>query len=232
MRVSKQTAFEPYLKRVAIFSLMLFLASCRSSYIPTTQIVPLFEEKNELQIYGGAAFGERSAGGDVQAAYSITNHIAVAASGYLGSTEDVGFNKGELALGYFTELGHSGPIFEVYGGLGSGGLQYSSKELKQENHFKQYFIQPNIGIHLGQVDLAFSTRVNYAVWDKKDIIYFEPAFTLRSGGEKALFQFQIATSFESGSNYRSYDLLDNYESNERFHMSFGIFVPIQLSKNK
>ena len=68
MRVFKQTVLRSYIKRISIMGFVLSLASCSTYYIPTTQNVPLFEEKNELQVYGGIAMGDASIGGDLQAA--------------------------------------------------------------------------------------------------------------------------------------------------------------------
>lgn len=210
------------------------MSSCTTLYIPNTQNVTLFEEKNELQIYGGAAMGESSFGGDIQAAYSVTNHLAIGANGFFGTTHnDNAYQVGEIALGYFTPLGKSKGIFEVYGGWGAGG----NKHL-EGLHFNHFFIQPNVGAHLGAIDLAFSTRFNYAVWPKsetvsvKEELYIEPAMTFRLGSDKAKFQLQILYSFPTSDPYLD-DVLNSfidYQSFDRIHLSAGFFIPLDLNK--
>jgi hypothetical protein len=236
MRVFKQTVLRSYIKRISIMGFVLSLASCSTYYIPTTQNVPLFEEKNELQVYGGIAMGDASIGGDLQAAYSISNHIAVRAGGYYGSTssgaftiilDDVTFSNLELSTGYFTKLGQSNGIFEVYGGWAyASGLS---------SNFNQFFIQPNIGTKIGQgAEIAFSTRINYVNWEYQERVYIEPAFTLRAGGDRVKLQFQLLTSLSTGNitgNYDSeYNAVGDWE--EIFHLSAGVFIPIDLNKKR
>lgn len=209
------------------------MSSCTTLYIPNTQNVTLFEEKNELQIYGGAAMGESSSGGDIQAAYSVTDHLAISANGFFGTTQnDNAYKVGEIALGYFTPLGKSKGIFEVYGGWGAGGNRHL-----EEFHFNHFFIQPNIGAHLGAIDIAFSTRFNYTVWPKSEILsvkeelYIEPAMTFRLGGDKAKFQFQILYSISTLSTYLDdvSNSLINYQNSDKIHLSAGLFIPLDLN---
>lgn len=247
MRVYNQAAFHSVLKKASVLGLIITLSACSTYYIPNTQNVSLFEEKKELQVYGGLALGDASIGGDLQAAYSITDHFAVAGSGYYGSVDggetnainsvfsegQNNFGKVELSAGYFTDLGQSNGIFEIYGGWGSGGFVSNNQFIRDDYSFNQYFVQPNIGSHLGRMDIAFSTRVSYAIWEGFKQVYIEPALTLRAGGERAKFQFQILGSLSddkiSGSDVY-YSRLGTWE--EVIHMSFGIFVPIDLNKHK
>lgn len=229
-------------------SIIILFSSCTTQstfYVPNSQTVTLFEEKKELQLSANASTGELGSGFNGKAAYSITDKFAASASYYFGSAEqsefvttldgkpgqiEAPFNLGELALGYYTGLGDSKGIFEVYGGWGMGGAQFDSKALHEAFQYNQFFVQPGIGGHLGPVDLAFSTRFNYALW-KSDFeqFYLEPALTFRVGWEKVKFQLQALTSFSGedlGLSSNQYHILGEQE--EMYSLTFGVFMPIHF----
>jgi hypothetical protein len=236
----------------------LLLSSCAAYYIPTTQNVPLFEEKKQGTAMMALELGQYSSGVDFQGAYSITNHIAVMGSAYLGSvtgeleyvdtdgntqvyeSESRPYRHFEFAAGYFTNIGSTKGIFEVYGGYGSGGTKWDEKELTDIYRYNQFFVQPQVGGHLGKIDLAFSTRLNFANWSRFNQLFLEPGLTFRAGNHKIKFQLQVVTAFDiSGQSSDPFsgvgdpngssdivNIISGISVYEVIHTSFGLYIPI------
>ncbi len=165
-------------------SIILFLAGLLSSccsphyyYIPNVQNVPLFKEKNEYRASVEVGVGSYFSNKEVQAAYSITDKIAIMAN--FMSFKNV--NNGNVAngkyfdaaVGYYKPLGKSG-VFEVYGGFGTGNLHdqynpynvYDTTGLILQSYnqisslsFTKIFLQPSIGLTFKGFDIALSTRI-------------------------------------------------------------------------
>lgn len=227
----------------------LFLSSCSTVYIPNSQNIPLFQEKNQAAASVGLAMGDQSTGLDLQAAYAVTDHIAVMGNAYFGSVvedwvssadttgtiiaegQNIPYRNFEFGVGYFTKLGSSNGIFEVYGGWGIGGPQNTVDPIREFYRNNHFFLQPNIGGRLGAVDLAFSTRLNYVLWPEFSEVLVEPGLTLRFGWEKVKFQMQGVLSFPLDGAYNEivYDLGDSFPGYEVFHTSFSVFVPLDFN---
>lgn len=224
--------FYPSKLRSLILISALFFVSCSTIYIPNSQNVPLFEEKNQASIQTSFALGDQSSGLDIQGAVSVTNHVAVMTNAYFGKDfEDDPYNNFEVGAGYFTKLGDSRGIFEVYGGWGMGGSKGGFKELREYYENNHFFVQPNIGGRFGNVDLAFSTRINYVLWKEFSEVFFEPALTVRFGWEKVKFQVQMLGSMpvdgqRDGTPYSVDGVVIYSPSYETIHSSFGIYIPI------
>jgi hypothetical protein len=247
--MKKFNAFSSFPASAVLLIILVFLSSCSTVYVPNSQSVPLFEEKKQAVVMGALAVGDQSTGADIQAAYAVTDHFAVMGNAYFGQVvedwitsidsntttfagENVPYRNFELAVGYFTKLGTSDGIFEVYGGWGFGGPRNtieSVREFYRNNHF---FVQPNIGGRLGAVDVAFSTRINYVLWPEFSEVFFEPAFTLRFGWEKVKFQVQglISVPFDGyGDDLLPSDISADFPAYEFFHTSFGIYFPLDFN---
>jgi hypothetical protein len=142
-------------------------------------------------------------------------------------------NIGEFGLGYFMPF-KSKCVFETYAGLGTSKIttdyQRSDGDGTSTLNTNSYFIQPAIGYYRKKVKLAFSSRfrlldfkkVQYDPWlgnSAKEFLIdlqnnpnpclFEPAFTVRVGGEHVKFQAQIGLSVLIGhSKINDYDPLN------------------------
>jgi hypothetical protein len=216
------------MKKQSIKILMILaiaLSSCAHYYyIPNVQNVPLFKEKNEFRAIVTEGGTDEISTTEIQAAYSITNNLAVmtnfmSANG--GERTDNSWAKGkylEGAFGYYRPFDKFG-VFEVYGGFGSGNQhhQYGTKDIDNgtaDLSFVKCFLQPSLGFTFHAVDIAFSTRLTrlsfYNIDNKiksnteshyvdtiaqnKVSYLFEPAITLRGGWKYVKVQLQLSKS--------------------------------------
>jgi hypothetical protein len=159
----------------------LALTSCAHYYYaPNTANVPLISEKNEVRVTGAYAAGRESQfeGGELQAAYGITNHLGVQLNGFsAGRTENTGdydeSGKGiyaEAAAGYFTKFkGSNKWIAELYGGIGKGSV---TNDYGLGDHSKvgitKLYLQPAIGFKSKNFEIAVTPKISYIHWKVKD----------------------------------------------------------------
>jgi len=169
------------MKKVSTASLILSVLLCSCShyyYVPNTQNVPLFKEKNEYRLSGTLATGNESSSSEIQAAYSVTDHIGIMANymsakgGKISDYENWGKgNYYDGAIGYFKPVKKYG-VFEIYGGLGGSsqhhhyitpfyvnGTYTSSPGGTADLSFVKVFVQPSFGLTFKGFDIAASTRV-------------------------------------------------------------------------
>jgi hypothetical protein len=161
--------------------LAVFLCSCSHYYyVANVQNVPLFKEKNEIQLSGSYGGGDESVSIDIQTAYSITDNIAVMANFMHANGGDPAYKnygKGnffEGAIGYFKPVGKYG-VFQIYGGIGGCGQHheysstyYNEYEGSSDLSYVRYFVQPSFGITFKALDIAFSTRFCDVYFNKID----------------------------------------------------------------
>ena len=163
----------------ACCSVVTFSACNQHIYVPNTVNEPLLKEKHEFK-------GSVSPS-NYQAAFALTNHVAVMANGqYVYDFLDGGNDEGsdvivdsdtrggviEGAVGYFTPLDQKKRmVFDVYGGYGKGSFKtladaYQSSNNRVVNdyllrtHFNKYFIQPGIGFSHPVIEAAFTSRIS------------------------------------------------------------------------
>ncbi len=175
-----------FLKFIFIIIAATVISGCRTnSFLPQTQNIPLFTEKNQFQISNHAS--NRSL--DLQLAYSATHHFAFIANGLLGNNENFIFgnaNHGgakmfEIGGGYYTKIKDK-LFFESYIGIGDGYNNdvhsklnervNNSYRINYESNIKggEVFIQPNLGIGLNDyLILAFSVKATY--WNFTNYYY-------------------------------------------------------------
>jgi len=178
--------------------LLLLAASCSPLYVPNTRNVPLFKESGEFQ----AAVFATTAGADVQAAYAITDHVAVMGNYSRGSLKETSPDYtrknsfGELGLGYYRVKRHS--RLEVFAGYGIGkGTSYNqyyffglNNDVIATGKFNRLFLQPSIGTNNKNFNLAFTPRLSWVKYtefsapnnktvtpDEKYQLFIEPAVT-------------------------------------------------------
>jgi len=160
-----------------LLTVPLFTGCIHNYYIPNVQNVPLFTEKGEFQLSGYLGGGEASHSFEMQSAMALTDNLGFAVN-YMhskdGKLAEDDFNKGnyiEAAIGYFHQVNKNG-VFEIYGGLGTGGQhhQYKQHELDYDVYRTYYstadlsygklYLQPAYGFKFNFCDLAFSTRIS------------------------------------------------------------------------
>ncbi|HEY8916255.1 MAG TPA: hypothetical protein VIM87_07430 [Chitinophaga sp.] len=156
----------------------IFLGACNKHiYVPNTVNAPLLKEQYEFK-------GSVSPT-NYQAAFAITNHIAVMANGQyvfrpFGNNNDNDdvfvdrYAKGGLfegGIGFFSPLDvKKRMVFDVYTGLGSGSFKTLDAAYHDEgntgnvndyllrSHFSKFFVQPSIGFVHPAIETAFSSR--------------------------------------------------------------------------
>jgi hypothetical protein len=158
--------------------IMATITSCNHYYyMPSTQNVPLFKEKNEYRATISSGAGDETSSTDIQAAYSITNKFALMTNlmfAHGGDPNDDEWAKGhyfDAAFGYFKPLGNRG-VFEIYGGAGASKQhhEYDSKSTPNgglaDLSFTKVFIQPSIGLTYNGFDIALTSGISNINFNK------------------------------------------------------------------
>ena len=185
----------------SLFGTLSFAAlvfnSCSPIYIPNTRNTPLFREQGEAQISGYLTSG----GLDAQAAYALTDHVAVVGSYSYGNvkrtTQDgIEYNRknsyGELGVGYFDRSRST--RWEVLAGYGAGqGTSYDqyyffgTKTVVATGKMSRFFIQPSIGTNNRDFNFTFTPRFTWV-----DFSEFTSNGTTVKPNEKAQFFLETA----------------------------------------
>lgn len=224
--------------------------SCAPVYVPNTLNTPLFSKAGELSSTTQIAFS----GLDQQLAYSITDNLGVMLNGNFQNTQrdperfSENFQKhifGEAGAGYYTGIGVSNFIFEVYGGFGLGNFyaKYFPVSFSESNgiprisnvDLNRFFLQPGIGLKNRIFELSLALRlsnVNFMRSHTNDVIidtnkpYFfaEPALTARLGSKNIKCISQIGASI-----FLNKDESINYNP---FIFSLGIQLNFDLLAKK
>lgn len=206
--------------------LVVFSSCTHYYYIPAVKNVPLFKEKNEVRAmvaYGG---GEYISATDVQAAYSITNHLAVSTNLMFaqgGGRDSVDNGRGQyfdFAVGYFTPIDKHF-IFEVFGGVGTCKQTHIYSLYTNQTARLMYstiFVQPTLGFTVSGFDCALTpgfTKLHFSKVDynfrniiddngtvlaniarRRTALLFEPCITLRGGWKYLKLQTQFMASYD------------------------------------
>jgi len=213
--------------RIYIYALLL-AALCMSScsryyYKPNAVNAPLLHRSQDLHVTVAGGDG----GFNGMAAYSPVSHLGIIGgfSTWRYKADSVNFTAGdvdasatlaELGAGYYNATGGKVAfIYDVYGGIGIGGLR-SDVDLNA----LRIFVQPGVGLRTPWFDCAVSVRmcdlkytnldangrgdaylrdhklidVNGGRIDGKHYIFAEPAITLRGGYKFIKLQMQYVFS--------------------------------------
>ena len=204
-----------------LFVLLVLITSCSHTYyVQTTQIVPLFKEKNETQATISYGTTDETNTIDIQAAHSFTNKFAMTTNVmFVSGGDDVDGGKGQyfdVALGYFKPLSPHG-VFEIYGGVGGSNQkhQYAYEGGYADLSFKKVFIQPSIGLTYSAFDIALTSgfsNINFdyinnqinpntrdfdnieQIGKNRNYFLFEPSLTIRGGWRFVKLQGQLGLS--------------------------------------
>jgi hypothetical protein len=148
-----------------IFATFLFNACGSLYYAPNTQNVPLFTEKGEGRMAASFTASEYTSGINLSGAYSLSDHFGITGNIFLVGDADNGLipnrktNKGHLVdagLVYFLPFG-SRFVFESTAGFGGGAATNERDHGTSTVKFRNYYIQPSIGIFTGCKRCSHST---------------------------------------------------------------------------
>jgi hypothetical protein len=180
-----------------LFIMATGLSSCvHVYYSPNTANAPLLSEKGESRVNALYCSGSNSefAGGELQLAYALTDHVGMMVNGFSASKKENLYNwdinsnsstsheeKGngsylEAAAGYFKNVDKRKNrwIMEIYGGLGKGIVNndYGYHDFSKVGITK-VFVQPSIGYRSGRIELAFVPKISFVKWRIKEnsIVY-------------------------------------------------------------
>ena len=211
--------------RYALIGLLavMLLPSCYSPryvYSPIAHNVPLIQGKGDskLAAHYSVNLGENKQfdnyghvnqghGLDIQAAYAITDHLAVQGSyasrneknyaDYSVNSSDTSLityqrRSAELGVGYYTYMtARRNAVFQVFGGLSLGRSTFSDRFLKEPAGQEKYhhmdvtrlYLQPAIVIQAGQVyTTALSSRIS--------LVYFRNISTNYTAEEQRSYQLE------------------------------------------
>lgn len=212
-----------FLKSILLITLVIPFTSCvHYYYAPNGHNVPLLKEKGETKIVAALSGGDEFTGFEAQFSSAVAKNIGIMANFMTGSGEEnyeSGRNESgkgtffEIGTGYYKPLGQRF-VFETYGGIGLGSINNEYSQGDSKVKFTRLFIQPNIGYKVRGFEVALSSRFsglnyhsvisnNLEPYDQYDLEYiknnkfsflFEPALTIRGGGEKFKIQLQLVLS--------------------------------------
>lgn len=231
---------------LTVFLLGSVLNGCLPCYYaPGAQNVPLFTGKKQANLSGAYKIGMYTQGCDFQTAVSVADHAALLAnySYFFGKdpkpgsggdyTDRFHSHSFDIGMGYFLPMANKF-VFETFAGYGFNKISNKYEENYANGssmvHSSSFFLQPAIGFHKKNVELAVSTRfrlVNYERieftdnvedetvimlrdLDRHSLNYFlEPAFTVRMGGEMVKVQIQVGLSTHLDKDFQfDYDPLN------------------------
>lgn len=237
-------------RKICWLFLLLVFASCSHYYYgPNSNNTPLLRD-NEAKINFQYARADEFKAAEFQSAFAITNHIGAMANGLYGSgvnnrtysSSNSSGGKGkfaEVAAGYFTTINSPTTIFEVYGGIGTGGIDniYSWSD-RSKVTFTKLFIQPDIGISVKGFEIALSSKFSrihhkvvsanhadqhsglIALREHPVSFLWEPSIVLRAGGKNVLVQVQYTWS---------HNLSNSHLQQEPGIFSIGLSFPIKYT---
>jgi hypothetical protein len=163
------------MKYLQFLLFVLISSSCSAVlYSPTTQNVPLFKEKGEVNIGAGIIGTPDENGFDIKTAVAVDSSLAVAFSynsfkgGSKSSTDrwDSRAKYLEAAIGKFGSAKQGPWVYEAFLGLGYASIKHekSSQSLRGpkdeiRTKFIKPYIQPSFGIRSKFIDFAVTPRI-------------------------------------------------------------------------
>lgn len=185
--------------------LSLALSSCSPLYLPSTRNAPLFDEQGEAQLGGYLS----SAGIEAQAAYALTDNIAITGSYEYASqkktSNSIEYTRknsyAEFGLGIYNTT--RSLKWEVLGGYGFGEGTSSDvyyffapafgqgTETVATGKMTRIFLQPSVGTNNRGTNFAFTPKISWVDYseftsgavtiqpNEDPIIFLEPAGTVK-----------------------------------------------------
>lgn len=225
-------------------------SGCASVYVPSARNVPLFTKRGQFQIQ--TSFGN---GTNANAAYALTNHIAVSAGAMYANNKLLLKNdwrihqSAEVALGIYGTKKKT--TFELFGGYGIGDghgeevifgwfFFSNSREIAKAS-YKKYFIQPSVGFTHKRLQFVGTVRISRIDFNaievgavggqfydvrEKSFISFEPSFTLK------LYPIRVYQPFHVFWQV-GFNVIDDPKDNIEFRYSllhYGIGIGLKFKR--
>jgi len=190
-------------KILSYLILVISCSSCASVYVPSVRSTPLFTKRGQAQVQ--TSFGN---GININAAYALTNHIAISAGGLYANNKLILKSDWRVHQSAEAALGVYGVIkkfsFECFGGYGagkghgeehiSGWIFFNSYREQAKASYKKIFIQPSMSYTRKRIEYIGSFRLSQVAFQdvavnavgntpdiipKKTLLFLEPSASIR-----------------------------------------------------
>jgi hypothetical protein len=241
---------------VVLIVVTMLLSSCSHYYyVQNTHNVPLFKERNEARISGSLAGGDKTESIEIQGAYSVTDHVAIAVNAMSttgGSVADHDYGRGkyfDAALGYFQPISNW-MVLEMYGGVGKGvqkheySYNYDYQDGWSRLSYNKIYLQPSYGLTLlDYFDVAVSTRVGLlSYYDiSYDIENTYETMDMEKLDDRLHIMFEPALTLRGGWKYFKIQTQVAYVETwnrtdlgmvEEIHVSAGLYISLGKRFNR
>lgn len=225
----------------AIIFLMVYISSCSPvPYGNVGQNVPMLKNKGEVSVTANYANTDDANGLGIQGAVAVDSSLALMTSFYSlknnRNTDWKGSGKYfELGAGKYGLMGRSKFVFDVFGGVGFGGIKNNSGTGSAlDLNFVKPFVQGSIGLSGKWIEVALTSRFALPVYtnyknsltdssqhaqiaayyeENKSRFVFEPGITFRFGYKSVKANLSFCTSsFSLDEKYNDVSINNNYVS--------------------
>ena len=215
------------------FTSVFFTGCYTTSFLPQTQNVPLFTNKNQVRINPTHSFRTF----ELQLAYAPINHMGIIANIQASPR----YYMTEIGAGAFYSKNNF-IVTEVYCGLGTGRLKDSiiyhdfpvmpsdDRYLGIDITAYKFFIQPNIGVKFSEkIDLSFSAKCTYWYYPNYYYNYERWDRTIRGSGPNSTYKYTEYINVKSGSEITIEPAITFRTGGEytKFMIQTGISTPIR-----
>ncbi len=179
------------LKTICILLIVFATYSCKTGYVPTGVNTPMLTQKNQVSGTADALFI-----GDLQGAYSITNHLLVLGdiSSSLATDNTTGAYSYSGGAGYYTTFSNQ-QIIETVIGAGQGFSDYQYNKFyfqatyaKSDKNFEFGFTGRGVMANYPSVKLQNGNTIS------TNDFFIEPVGTFRVGAPNIKFHMQLGLS--------------------------------------
>ncbi len=242
--------------RFSLLSLLMIifstfnLTSCSPvPYGNVGQNVPLLKNKGEVHFTGNIANTDDANGVGIQAAVAVDSSWALMASFYnVKNNPNTDWNGNgryvELGVGKYAVIGKSKWVYDVFAGIGFGGIKNDNGIGSSLNlNFAKPFVQGSIGFTTEWIELAFTPRLALPFYtshennltdlehraqaelyfkENKTKFVFEPGITFRFGYKGIKANLNMCVS--------SFSLNEQYSDVSINNLYFGAGIAALISK--
>jgi hypothetical protein len=179
------------LKAICILLIVFLAYSCKTGYVPSGVNTPMLTQKNQVSGTADALFI-----GDIQGAYSITNHLLVLGdiSSSFATDNPTGAYSYSGGAGYFNTFSKK-QIIEVIAGGGQGFSDYQYNKFyfqttyaKSDENFEFGFTTRGVMANYPSVKLQNGNTIS------TNDFFIEPVGTFRVGAPNIKFHMQLGLS--------------------------------------
>lgn len=192
----------------AIILFITYLSSCSPvPYANVGQNVPMLRNKGEVSFTGGLGSTEDAQGVGLQAAVAADSSLALMASFYsLKNNDNTDWTGSgsyiEFGAGRYGVINNSIWVYDVFGGVGFGGIKNQSGMSSLDIKFMKPFVQGSIGLTTKWVEVAFTPRFALPIYTSHKNQLTDPEQRMQADAyfknNKSQFVFEPGLTFRFG----------------------------------